>query len=280
MTASRARLASLGPRSSRLLAAAYRGSDFPARLRILGWIRSACGNRRIEVGGRFGERFAVDPADGVQAALLYHGAYEPEVVDALRAHLAEGDVLLDVGSHVGACSLPLAVGFGVDVVAFEADPEVASVLQLNARINGLSEARFRIERTAVGDRDGRAVLHRAPDDNIGRSALSPLPDAVGQVEVPIVRLDGYLARHRLARVRAWKLDVEGAEGLVLAGASRTLSERPPAVIVFEDAARAPTESAVAATLVRHGYVIDRIARPGGDTQARENFIAVRGDRAR
>lgn len=272
----RADLRRYGALSSRLLASIYRGPDFPARLRIAGWFERILGARRIVVDGRFGERFAVDRSDGVQAALLYHGAYEPEVVDALRVHLGPGDLLLDVGAHVGATSLPLARACGADVVAFEPDPEVAAVLRLNATLSGLDATRFRIESVAVGDQSARALLHRAPDSNIGRSTLCQIADAIGDVEVPVVSIDDYAAEQCLPRARAWKLDVEGAEERVLRGASATLSSQSPDVILFEDDAATVDQSRIAAVLLGHGYLVTHIVRPSGDVQARENFIATRG----
>ena len=54
-------------------------------------------------------------------------------------------------------------------------------------------------------------------------------------DVPIITLDDYLEREGIERVDIMKADVEGAEGLVVGGASRLLNDetRRPWVIMLE-----------------------------------------------
>jgi FkbM family methyltransferase len=260
---------------SALMQRLYRGPDFPARLRILRWLERVAGARRLVVSGRCGERYAVDHADYVQSTLLFDGAYEPEVADALRARLREGDVVLDLGANVGACSLPLACAMPVSVVAIEADPAVAALLRLNARLSGIAPARFEVVVAAIADAPGRAVLRRAPQANIGRSTLEALDDAVAEIEVEVETIDRLRERGVFGRARAWKIDVEGAEARVLRGAQATLRECPPDLVVFEDAAVSVEESPIAAILKGHGFDCARIPRPSGEVHPRENFLALR-----
>jgi FkbM family methyltransferase len=264
-----------GPGWSALMQRLYRGPDFPARLRLLRWMERLAGARRLVVDGRHGERYAVDHGDYVQSTLLFDGAYEPEVADALRRYLRPGDLVLDVGANVGACSLPLACSLPVSVLAVEADPEVAALLRLNVSLSGIDAGRFEVVEAALADAPGRALLRRAPPGNIGRSTLEAMDDAVGEIEVDVLTIDQLGARDAPGRARCWKLDVEGAEARVLRGADRTLRESPPDVVVFEDAAATVGDSPVAAILRDRGFDCERIARPSGEVHPRENFIALR-----
>ncbi len=264
-----------GPLLSRSLERLYRGPDFPMRLRMLRWFESVVGRRRIVVEGLHGEQYAVDHRDLVQAAILRDRAFEPEVVDALRSHLRPRDLMLDIGANIGAIAIPVAVCTGASVIAFEADPEVAEVLRANARLSGLSAPSFIVECVALADEVGVSALRRAPESNIGRSTLEVLADAVGDVLVSVTTIDVLRDTGVFQQASAWKIDVEGAEARVLAGASKTLAEAPPRVIVFEDQAGSVAESAVARRLDSFGYEVSHIRRPMGEVQERENFLAVR-----
>lgn len=253
----------------------YRGPDFPARLRILGWLHRLAGNKRLVVTGRQGARFAVDPGDYVQSSLLFTGAYESEVIEAVRRYIQPGDVVFDFGANVGSFSLEVHKATGAAVVAFEADPLVADILRLNARLSGLDESSFLLLQCAVADISGYAGFHRAPGSNIGRSSLEDLVDSVEDIQVAVATVDELRSMGRIGHARCWKLDVEGAELRLLAGARSTLLEFPPDVIAFEDAAADVANSAIAVVLSRLGYKCERILRPSGEVHARENFLALR-----
>lgn len=81
-------------------------------------------------------------------------------------HLPEGLAgwALDVGAHIGACTIPLLLDNpGLRVVAIEALPENADMLQVNAARNGLTD-RLSILRGAASDTDQPVRIHYAPDD--------------------------------------------------------------------------------------------------------------------
>jgi FkbM family methyltransferase len=172
------------------------------------------------------------------AARGYHtGDYEPTVVSALRRLVVPGSACADVGAHLGYMSLLLARLTGPDgrVVAFEASPRNARTVARNIRLNRLGD-RVRLVQTAVADgsaasvdifpRHGASAEWTVYADYAQRG--EPQPGVLDGVTVPATSLDAEFADDRLDLV---KIDVEGAEGLVVAGMSRLLRRDRPIIVL-------------------------------------------------
>lgn len=188
--------------------------------------------RVARLGG--GARLAIDLRDDWQRGLYYRGEYEPETTAAIRRLVRAGDVVLDVGANAGYHSC-LAAARGAHVHAFEPTPALVRLLCRTRDLNGFGD-RLIVNPAAVSAEDGEAVLHLSPQPgNTGLSSLLPLAhlSAGETLRVPAVRLDTYCSEHHIARIRLLKLDVEGAELDVLAGATRVLTEIRPDAIICE-----------------------------------------------
>jgi FkbM family methyltransferase len=137
-----------------------------------------------------------------------------------------GDVAVDVGAHIGLYSIALAqrVGPSGKVIAFEPDPDNASHLAENVRLNGVAD-RLELRREAVGAVAGEASF---ASNGIESSIVA---EQTG-LRVPVVTLDEAL---RGSAVGVLKIDVEGFEEGVLRGARGLLGaqERRPRVVFLE-----------------------------------------------
>ncbi len=125
--------------------------------------------------------------------------------------------VLDVGASIGDFAVDVArTGPGRTVHAFEPEPSAAAMLEENVRANGVRNVR--LHRVAVAERDGPrelAVDHGRPVLN----ALDPPPgDPRPRIVVPCRRLDRLLDELGIVRCDLLKIDCEGAEEAILAGA--------------------------------------------------------------
>lgn len=178
------------------------------------------------------------PRGGPAALIYYQGLSEPETADLVCSILGPGMAFVDVGAHIGEYTLLAArrVGEHGEVHAFEPDARAHEVLVENVRLNGL-ERIVRFHPWAVSDADGETRLRLGAEPALSALATagSSRGDARDGPRVRTVALDSYVDGRRLDLV---KIDVEGAEMLVLRGARQLLarSSGQAPVIVFECAA--------------------------------------------
>lgn len=157
---------------------------------------------------------------------------EATTVSMFRKLLKPGMTVIDVGANVGYYGLVAARAVGPEgqVHVFEATPAVAERLRENVRINRLGNVV--VNHAAVCDRTGEVEFRLQDDDSEGNSLVSYSNDWLS-VRVSAVSLDDYVAKHGIRQVDVVKIDVEGAELLVLAGATELLSRAVPPVLIVE-----------------------------------------------
>jgi FkbM family methyltransferase len=170
-----------------------------------------------------GYRAYVRPGTNDLDLLVHH---EPRTASWFRVR--PGEVVVDVGAHIGRYTLPAALT-GSLVVAIEPDPSNFIALRRNVELNGFRNVV--LKNCAVSDRDGSRTLFLAGGPNRGTSSLDPqwAPGVGGaaipeSVEVACDTLDHILLPVSPGRIDWLKIDVEGHEVQVLGGANLTLGK--------------------------------------------------------
>lgn len=168
------------------------------------------------------------------ATFLMRDWCEPELrhLDVL---LEPGAVFLDVGANIGLYSLRAAtlVGPGGRVVAVEPGASALQSLRENLALNPDLAPRITVIAAALSDRAGSASLYHVAAGH-DPQAFSLLADGTADAAetVETQTLDGLVSRLGLGRLDLVKMDVEGAEPMVIDGARRCLETLRPTV-VFE-----------------------------------------------
>lgn len=172
-------------------------------------------------------------------------AVEPELA-SLPALIRPGATCLDVGAKHGAYTLVMAgaVGENGHVVAFEPLPNPRRLMRVVRRLLGARHVT--IVAAAVADRSGSGRMGLPVRRGIpvpGRAFLSSHAAGLGSnagwrhrsVAIDLVTLDAVAAEMTANPVHLIKVDVEGAEQLVLHGASALLErDRPTLLLELED----------------------------------------------
>lgn len=140
-----------------------------------------------------------------------------------------GDALYDIGANVGFHSLTGSLYFEA-THAFEPTPQTLRRLRRNVDLN--RACRVTVHGVGLSSHDGEARLS-LDDAHPGANSLVSPPGAPrgGVVDVPVFRLDSYRRAHALPAPSLIKIDVEGHECEVLAGAEETVDASRPTIFV-------------------------------------------------
>lgn len=179
------------------------------------------------------------------------GRYEPHVVTAMCQYVTAGSVAYDIGAHIGymAHVLSRLVGPAGQVIAFEPDSANYAALTHNLAENRRSNVLALP--LAVSDRTGSASFaHFDSYSLVGHLARSDTPGDATLLPISTMSLDNFVYEQGHPAPGFIKIDVEGAEVQVLAGARRLLSEARP-VLVAE--LRASMKPAIVDLLLPLGY---------------------------
>ncbi len=220
-------------------------------VRILGRRIFPIFEAKLPDGGVIHLRAAFDWDASTLQEVFYKDIYEKE------SRIKPGDVVLDVGAHIGCFTLKAAKEAGPEgkVISFEPSSENFKLLSLNVNSNDYTNVN--IFNVAAGSEPGTAKLH------IGnrRGTNSLLPDAgaqqVGIEEVPIKTLDSVADELKLSKVSFVKIDVEGFELEVLKGARNILSSSHPS-IAMETHDFGPSEEEIGRFLASFSYDVKKV----------------------
>jgi FkbM family methyltransferase len=190
-------------------------------------------------------------ADQCVEAMVTHGwnGFERPLPDlVIRVVRATNGCFVDVGANTGLYSL-IAAGArrGAKVLAFEAYPPVVGLLRDNVALNPRRK-HITIVPQAVADAPGELVLYVPPSIGVVETSSSLDPnfkDEISEeVKVPATTLDTYWLSHGRPEVSTLKVDVEGAEHRVLAGAEAMVQATRP-IIFYEFLTRGPAQELTA-----------------------------------
>ena len=218
----------------------------------------------------WGNRFLLHPYYLLDRQIIAFGAYDYPLHAFIEQRIFGGMVCLDIGANIGAVSLHLAsrVGLSGLVYCFEPLPHLYKRLIQNALRHDFAPA-IDARQVAVSDQDGETILSSRPQDHPNQGMGSIVnQDCCLKIRVPVltVTLDTFVESVGLKKIDFIKLDVQGAEPLVLEGAKRTLNAHQPDMLLEVSAwdlrAGGKSPPALLSRLEELGYECFMLTRSG------------------
>lgn len=162
---------------------------------------------------------------------IFPGLYDYDVMSFVVHFLRRGDLFIDVGANVGAYTLLASGVSGARTVSFEPSPSTFMYLVENVRLNNLA-GKVTCINAALGRAEGKIRM----TDGLGtENYVCRGPEETGGLEVHVTTMDEALKGLDPFLI---KVDVEGFESEVFAGAVETLKNPALAALIVERAGNA------------------------------------------
>jgi FkbM family methyltransferase len=208
--------------------------------------------RTIFRGPSAGLRYRIFPDFGIAPV---YGGWEPEAQQVMVRHVHSGSVVYDIGANRGVhtllfCRLAGPEGF---VYSFEPVASFRADLEENVRLNGFRN--FAAVEQAASEECGSVTFFRGHHDGAGH--IEGAGDTRGDTfEVQTITLDAFVLDNASRPPTFVKMDVEGAEGRVMAGARQVIDRYRPTFLI--DLHTPDQDLAVGAVLAEFDYRVYRI----------------------
>ncbi len=164
-----------------------------------------------------GARMRLHPYNNIseKKVLFTPHFFDPEELAILKGRLKEGFTFVDVGANIGAYSLCVAALAGptARILAVEPQPDVFDRLTYNIGLNPFGT--IKAVACAIADKPGELTLFLDPR-NSGESSVKIVGSSQAPtIRVPATTLLDLVRKERVEHLDAIKLDVEGAEDIIL-----------------------------------------------------------------
>lgn len=208
--------------------------------------------------------FSLDLKCFVDFIIYYNGAFQREIIGAIKVLIAKYDIELfvDIGSHIGQMSLFVGKHFpGVEIISIDPSPTTRKRHQVNQSLNQLDYDLFSY---GLSDHEGQSHLYQPTKTyfkeyfkfNDGRFSLLPAADTKidDSTLVEMTTLDKVISEKQRSKRVLIKMDVEGFELEVIRGGSEVLMNSK-VILILELAIMVQPEKCkkVIDLLLQYGY---------------------------
>jgi FkbM family methyltransferase len=192
----------------------------------------------------------------VGLSVLVFGAFEDAELRVAQALSQPGATVIDVGANVGLFSVPLARAVGLSGTLIAIEPLAENVARLRANVDRNRLDNVVVYEVAASDRPGTLELELGDDPAYASATGVRENRGLGvTASVDAMRLDDIWLDLGCPTVPVLKIDVEGAEDAVLAGATQLLQACAPSVLV--ECGDAAALERIVDRLAEFGYVVEQ-----------------------
>lgn len=181
-----------------------------------------------------GYKILVPVDEGIGWLIYYLKNFNKKETDFIRQIAKKDWICFDIGANVGYYTLLFSsLCKDGEIHSFEPLPLCYHLLSASILLNNFNN--IRLNKFALSNCNGVSefsVSKKYESSSFVHTEMSPLENTI---QVEIRRLDDYIKENSIERIDFMKIDVEGAEKLVLEGFTETLSKKElqPKILLLE-----------------------------------------------
>lgn len=169
--------------------------------------------------------------DTLSSSLYYYNKHEPFETSLFQNLINKGNIVVDIGAHIGYYSLLAStlVGKTGKVFAFEPDPSNLRLLHQNVTSNKLTNVRV-IDKAVTNS--CKQLKFYISGDNKGDNRLFPYKHLDKSISIESITLDSHFPKSN-NHIDFIKIDIQGAEVKALLGMPKILKNNPNIILMLE-----------------------------------------------
>ena len=180
-----------------------------------------------------GFRIILDASKDVDKRFLLSD-FEQDNFQLIKKITKKGWKVIDVGANIGLYALTFAKLIGENegiVFAFEPSDEAFFRINQNIKLNNFKN--IKAYKLGVSNEIGETDFYMTEDDAYNSLGKTPMKRIIEKRNIPIITLDKFIEDNNIDEINILKIDTEGADYLVLRGATKLLENKNPPIILCE-----------------------------------------------
>jgi len=196
-------------------------------------------NFRVLTKTIYGHKMFLDSRDiSLTPHLLLDGFWEKWITDFILKDLKEDDHIIEIGANCGYYTLLMSdkIKEKGSLIAFEANPKMCEIVFSNLSINGFLNSSKILNLLIFSEK--KEITFKLLSKFMGSSScfltnefVKTYNDTITEINHTSVTLDDYLSTNQKQKVTLIKIDAEGSEPHILAGAKSILKKNNIRLIV-------------------------------------------------
>jgi FkbM family methyltransferase len=232
---------------------------------------------------RWGSELRLNPRYFLDRMIIAVGSFEEGVHRCIADRVKPGMTCFDIGANIGEMTLHFArrVGPTGRVYSFEPAPAVRARLQAHVDRNPHAKV-VHLSPAALSNRTGTAEFAFA-SEGISNQGMGSLVNRSADLlsnrcSVPTLTIDQFVAEQGISRIDVMKIDIQGAEPLLLEGGKHVFGDLSPDLIMevsrtdLADLGKTPRD--LLAQLADYGYashILQHDGTPGAAISPDHDF---------
>ena len=199
--------------------------------------RALLGKEDSVIVERHGLRYHLDLREGIDFSIYLLGSFEPGTHNTLKKLVKPGDTVFDIGANMGAHTLALAQSVGPTGKVFAFEPadfafeKLCRNLALNSDLQACTFPQQILLGASLSEQREPEIYASWPLESDASSHPKHRGRLVSTSRATVDTLDAFVARQGISALNLIKIDVDGHELPVFQGATETLRQFHPVLVM-------------------------------------------------